>query len=53
MHVDRKDLRAFPCKPFAFACFEHSIDSALRAFFGVTVLEVEVFGAVWAGVGVV
>ncbi len=34
MHFDRKCLRAFPCRPFASACLEHSIDPALRALFG-------------------
>ena len=34
MHFDRKCLRAFPCRPFASACLEHSIDPALRGLVG-------------------
>src|SRR5262245_8390417 len=30
-HFERKLLRALPCKPFSSACFEHSIEAALRA----------------------
>ena len=30
MHLDRKTLRAWPCRPFASACLEHSIDAAVR-----------------------
>jgi hypothetical protein len=34
LHLDRNFLRALPCRPFASACFEHSIDAALRGFAG-------------------
>jgi len=30
MHLDRNFLRTLPCRPFASACLEHSIDAALR-----------------------
>ena len=34
MHLDRNFLRTFPCRPFASACLEHSIDAALRGVAG-------------------
>ena len=34
MHFDRNFLRTLPCRPFASACLEHSIDVALRGFAG-------------------
>jgi hypothetical protein len=27
LHLDRNFTRSLPCKPFASACFEHSMDS--------------------------
>jgi len=39
MQFARKVLRGLPCRPFASACFEHSIDSGLR------VVDVFAFGA--------
>src|SRR5215471_16836400 len=34
MHLDRNVCRSLPCRPFASACLEHSIDSAVRGFSG-------------------
>src|SRR5215813_14517793 len=34
MHLDRNVCRSLPCRPFASACLEHSIDSAVRGFWG-------------------
>src|SRR5215813_1810232 len=34
MHLDRNACRSLPCRPFASACLEHSIDSAVRGFSG-------------------
>src|SRR5690349_647788 len=32
LHLERKTCRSLPCRPFASACFEHSIDFAERGF---------------------
>src|SRR5262245_66110040 len=34
MHLDRNVCRSLPCRPFASACLEHTIDSAVREFSG-------------------
>src|SRR5262249_48863409 len=34
MHLDRNICRSLPCRPFASACLEHSIDLAVRGFSG-------------------
>src|SRR4029077_4465858 len=38
LHSERNFLRSLPCSPLASACFEHSSDSAVRAFFSAGVL---------------
>ena len=37
--VERNDLRSFPCRPLASACFEQSRDRAVRAWAPVCKVE--------------
>ena len=37
LHLARNSLRAFAWRPFASACFEHSIEIAVRDIAGATV----------------
>src|SRR5437588_5644312 len=49
MHLARNVFRGLPCRPLASACFEHSIDSALRAFVSAFAFGVVVAGALAGG----
>ena len=45
LHLARNNLRSFACKPFASACFEHSIEIAVRDF-AVAVVDAIGFGVI-------
>jgi hypothetical protein len=52
LHDERNFLRSLPCRPFASACLEHSIDSAVRGFADTVVLgSVVAFGVILPATG--